>query len=137
MAIETEIMLALRARLVSFAQAQSLPIAFTNKSFKTPKGGKFLRETFVPNIIDRQYLASDAPQWHRGLYQVDVMWPHDDGETAAREVAGDMAAHFATDLKLTSGTTTVRITQRPEVAGMLVDETQTMIPVTIRWEALA
>jgi hypothetical protein len=137
MAIEIDILTALRSRLITFAQTQSLPIAFTNRAFSTQAPGKYLRETFIPNIVSRPFIGSTAPQRHQGLYQVDLMWPRDKGETEARTLAGELADHFPTDFRLTSGTTSVRITRRPDVAGMLIEDTRTMIPVTISWESYA
>jgi hypothetical protein len=132
MAIEAEIMLALRNRLVAFAQPRTLPIAFNNKSFTPPAARKYLRETFLPNGIASRLLKADR-QRLQGLYQIDVIWPSGDGETAALTIASDLAAHFTSDEPLINGAAAVFLTERPALAGLMVEDSQAMIPVTIPW----
>lgn len=136
-AVETNILLALRSHLIAFARDRSLPIAFTNKAFSAPGDGRYLRESFIPNTVTRRFLGSAEPQRHQGIYQIDVMWPQGDGETVAREIAGAVSDHFATDLRLTSGGVSVIIPKRPEVGGMIIDEARTMIPTTVVWDCWA
>lgn len=135
MAVEPSIMLALRGHLVAFAQPLSIPISFTNKAFTPPADGKYLRETFMPNGANRRFLGSDDPHRFIGLYQIDVMWPHGAGETDPLMLAGDIGDHFAVDLQLVSGAVTTRITKRPDVAMSLIEESRTMIPVSVQWES--
>jgi hypothetical protein len=134
MAVEAEILLALRNHLVAFAQARSLPIAFTNKSLTPPADEKYLRETYLPNGIASRLIQASR-QRLQGLYQIDLMWPQDAGETAAQTLAGDIAEHFNGDDFLVNGATSVRVTERPTLAGLLIEDTRAMLPVTVKWES--
>lgn len=133
-AIEASILVALRSHLIAFAEPRAIPIAFTNKTFTPPADGKFLRESFIPNGTFRPEISDESrPVW-RGLYQVDVMWPQNSGETAARTLAADIATHFAPANRLVADTSIVRVTRWPEVAGLMIDDTRAMIPITIDWQ---
>lgn len=136
MAVSTEvkIMNALLARMASFVATPALPVAYPNVSFSPPAGGKFLRVQFIPNVTQRVFIGSRDPHRFIGLLQVSVCWPLNVGETAPREVAGAVAAHFPCDLRLTSEDVRVRITKRPDVSDLLVEDSRVQIPVSIEWE---
>ncbi|MDY8108256.1 phage tail terminator-like protein [Fulvimarina sp. 2208YS6-2-32] len=133
---EPAILRALRSHLIDFARHRTLPIAFTNRQFTAPSG-VYLRETLIPNQTGRLFVASDGPHRHMGLYQVDVFAPENTGETDHVALAGEIADHFAVDLRLTDGGVRTRITKRPSVGPTLVDGALAMIPTTIEWETFA
>lgn len=134
MAIETDILDALRSRLIAWANAQSpvIPIEFTNDDFTTPSDKVWLRETIIPNgVANRLYQASE--QRLQGLYQVDLKFPKGKFEDAWRTKAGDFSDEFQTDDPFTSGAALVRIRERPQVGPVLIEDAGAMIPITIRW----
>lgn len=135
--VETEIMELLFARLGSLVSGPALPIAWPNVSFTPPADHRYLRVQFVPNIANRVLIDSDGPHQHLGLLQVSVYWTKGAGEKDVRNAAAAVAAHFPCDLKLRSGGLTVRITKRPDVADMLVEDAAIQIPVMIAWECWA
>lgn len=139
MAVSTEakIMTALLARLASFAASPALPVAYPNVSFTSPAGGKYLRVHFIPNVTQRHFIGSGDPHRYIGILQVSVCWSINVGETAPREVAGAIAAHFPCDLKLVADECTVRITKRPDVSDLMVQDTGVLTPVSIEWECWA
>jgi hypothetical protein len=57
------------------------------------------------------------------------------GEHSVRQAAGQVAAHFPTDLRL--GEIGVRITKRPNVSDMIIEEDRVQVPVMIEWECYA
>ncbi|GGE18152.1 hypothetical protein GCM10011390_41680 [Aureimonas endophytica] len=136
MTIEADILQALRSHLIAFAQARSLPIAFTNTDFSPPPDGKYLRETFLPNGVASRLIRAQS-QRLQGLYQIDVMWPLSSGQTAAMTLAGDLASHFDGDDRRTYASASVRVTERPAVAGLMIEDSRAMLPVSISWEAFS
>jgi hypothetical protein len=114
--------------------AGALPIAWPNKSFEPPNDKKFLRVDFIPNRVDRLEIASDGAHQMRGLLQISVMWPLDDGLDGPLDIAGAIVAAYPADLTLWDGDLRVRVYQRPAVAGAIVEDKRVMIPVTVLWE---
>jgi hypothetical protein len=135
MAIETDIMAALFARVSSFAPA--MPIAWPNLTFTPPANQRYLRVQYVPNVANRVMIGSDDPHQHLGLLQLSVYGKKNNGEAAVRADAAAVAAHFPCDLKLYSGAAAVRITKRPDVRDLIVEDAAVQIPVIIAWEAYA
>lgn len=133
MASEPDILLALRNRLVAFAQPRSLPIAFTNKNFSAPATGKYLRETFLPNGTLRPEVADDSTPVWQGLYQIDVFWPQNGGETEPLALAAAIADHFSPATRLQGTGVTVRIPSRPSTSPLMVTDTRAMIATTVQW----
>ena len=134
MIVETEIMMALYARLSALTLSPPMPIAEPNVAFTPPADHRHLRVQFVPNIANRLLIDCDGPHQHLGLLQVSVYWSRGAGEKDAREVAAAVAAHFPCDLKLASGGVTVRISKRPDVRDMIVETAAIQIPVMVSWE---
>lgn len=137
MAAEWEIMAALYARLASYVASPVLPVAWPNVAFTPPANQRYIRAAFVPNMAARALIDSDGPHQHFGLLQVSVMWTKGQGEAAPRQIAGAIADHFPCDLKLRSGGLTVRITKRPDVRDLIVEDAAIQIPVMIDWECWA
>lgn len=137
MAIETDIMAALFARVSSLVLAPAMPIAWPNVAYTPPANHRYLRVQFVPNVANRILIDSDGPHQHLGLLQISVYWTKGQGEADARAKAAAVAAHFPCDLKLVSGSTTVRITKRPDVRDLIVEDAAVQIPVMISWECWA
>lgn len=132
---EARIKALLFARLLTLTGAAgALPIAWPNKSFTPPNNGRFLRVDFIPNRADRLEIASDGAHQLRGLLQVSVMWPLGVGTDAPLDIAGAIVAAYPADLTLWDGALSVRVYERPAVAGVIVEDQRVMIPVTILWE---
>lgn len=133
--VETSIMAALFKRVSAFPTP--LPIAWPNKKFDRPGDGKYLRVSFIPNTALRLLISSTGKHRHIGILQVSVLWPQNDGEEAAREIAAAVAAWFPCDLPMTSGEVNARVTKRPDAGPLMVEDSGVMIPVTISYEAFA
>lgn len=135
--IEGRIAEALFGRLQSLVFAPPLPVLMPNDQEKPPKDHRYLRAQFVPNVANRVLIGSDDPHQHLGLLQVSVYWTKGRGEVEPRDIAGAVAAHFPCDLKLAAGSTSVRITKRPDVRDLIVEDAAVQIPVIIAWECWA
>lgn len=135
--MESEIMELLFARLSSFTASPALPVAWPNVPDAPPADHRYLRVQFVPNMANRVTIDSDGPHQHLGLLQVSVYWTKGQGEATPRAIAAAIAAHFPCDLRLASGGLIVRITKRPDVRDMIVEDAAVQIPVMIAWEVFA
>lgn len=134
--IETSIWLALKARVEALVLSPALPIAWPNLSFTKPSGG-YLRVTHVPNMNRRLFIGSTDPHQRLGLLQVDVFGKKNENIAVAVEVAGKVAAHFPTDIKMRYGEVAVRVTAAPTVAQPIDDDTHLLVPVTVPIECFA
>ena len=137
MAIETDIMAALFTRVSSLVLNPVMPVAWPNLAYTPPANQRYLRVQFVPNVANRVMIGSDDPHQHLGLLQLSVYGKKNNGEAAVRADAAAVAAHFPCDLKLYSGAVCVRITKRPDVRDLIVEDAAVQIPVMIDWEAYA
>jgi hypothetical protein len=136
-AVETKIAEALFAHLKALVFSPVLRIAFPNMEFEPPADGKWLRATFHPVTGGDRLIGSDDPSRIGGFMQVSVFWPLNRGEGEPRDVAGQIASHFAVDLRLEPSDASVRIIRRPDVGPMLVENIGVQIPVSIYFEAFA
>jgi len=131
--VEGKAMLALFARVSTLSL--SYPVAYPNLTFSPPASKKYLRVQFLPNTTDRPFIGSNAAHRFQGLLQVSVYWPLNKGEDGPRQDAGAIAEHFPADLMLDRDGVRVRITKRPSLGPMLIEDTAIQIPVSIQWEA--
>lgn len=137
MAIETDIFAALMSRVASFVASPALPVAWPNVVFTPPADHRYLRVAFVPNVANRALIDSDGPHQHLGLLQVSVYGKKGSGEAGVRADAAAVVSHFPCDLKLYAGSVSVRITKRPDIRDMMVEDAAVQIPVMIEYEAWA
>jgi hypothetical protein len=134
---EVAIMEALFGRLGALVLNPVHTIAWPNVPFTPPGNQRYLRAQFVPNVANRLLISSDGPHQHLGLLQVSVYDTKGQGESRARETAGLVAAHFPADFKIHNAPVTVRVTKRPDVADLIVEDAAIQIPVMVAWECWA
>ena len=135
--VESSIATALMARVASLVLSPVHPVAYPNVSFTPPANKKYLRVTHFVNSTDRLFINSSGKHRHKGILQITVCAPLNSGESAGREIAGQVASHFAVDARLSSGGVAVRITKRPNIASALITDTEIQIPVSISYECFA
>lgn len=134
--IETQIWLALKARVAALTLSPALPVAWPNEDFIKPITG-YLRVTHVPNVNRRLFIGSTEPHQRIGLLQVDVFSRKNQDASVAAEIAGQVAAWFPTDLRMTYGTVSVRVTKAPDVAQAIADDTHWLAPTSVEYECFA
>ncbi|TPM39376.1 hypothetical protein FJ951_27095 [Mesorhizobium sp. B2-2-3] len=134
--IETQIWLALKGRVQTLTLSPVLPIAWPNEDFIKPITG-YLRVTHVPNINRRLFIGSTDPHQRIGLLQIDAFAKKNQDASVAAEIAGQVAAWFPTDLRMTYGAVSVRVTKAAEVAQAIADDTHWQTPVTVAYECFA
>ena len=135
--VESSIQTALFAKVATLVLSPVHPVYWPNIDFTPPANKKYLRVTHFPNTTDRLFLGDTDPQRHQGILQVTVCAPLNSGESAAREIAGLVASHFSTGMRLISGAVTVKITKRANIASALITDTEMQIPVSISYECFA
>jgi hypothetical protein len=135
--VEGKIEEAIESRLQTLVTNPVLPMAWTGKPFAAPATKRYLQIIYAPNLANRVFIGSTDPHQRLGVLQINVHWPHGDFERVARDVAGQVAAHFPTDLVISAGGVELRITKAPDVTSALVSGTEITIPVMIEYEAWA
>jgi hypothetical protein len=98
----------------------------------TVDGSPWCRATLLPAQSFVISLGVGASKKMAGLYQVDVMYPQDDGSSPARNMADLIVDSFSIGTRLTDGDTTVIIDIASAMtAQSLVD--YYYVPVQIQW----
>lgn len=150
--IETSIWMALKARV------QTLPggytIAWPRAPFTPPQSTgpapvhlPYIECRNIPNRTRRAFIGSTDPHDRKGILQLTLCWPVADIKPAKNAktesdvlvaIAGDIAAHFPTDLRLTFSGVEVRIMNAPSILndGML-EGIYIKIPISVNWQAYA
>ncbi|MGO4641711.1 DUF4128 domain-containing protein [Mesorhizobium sp. 2RAF45] len=134
--IETQIWLALKARVAALTLSPALPVAWPNEDFIKPITG-YLRVTHVPNVNRRLFIGSTEPHQRIGLLQVDVFSKKNQDASVAAEIVGQVVAWFPTDLRMIYGTVAVRVTKAPDVAQAIADDTHWLVPTSVEYECFA
>jgi len=132
---EAKIEAALVARLQTLTLTPAFAVAYPGVNFPAEnKPPRYLRVEHDGIARMRPFLSTTTRQ--RGSLFVSVCMPKGTNSIDAMEIAGAVAAHFPADYKATVEGVTVRITERPTVAGGYVDETDQRwrTPVVIPYE---
>lgn len=136
--IETRIAEAIKARVASLPMVSQYQIVWTDgplpsgqQSYTPTPTQRYLRCTWTPNRASREgRVASDLPALRMGVLQIDVMALKTQGSGVAREVAGQVAAHFPLDFCMPFMGVSVRVMEPPSVLAPFID-THVQVPVTI------
>jgi hypothetical protein len=137
--VEGAIEQVLLARLGTLVLSPAHPVAWPNNNFTKPADNRYLEAKFVPNAANRVFIDSDGPHERIGFLQVNVRDGLNKGPRIT-DIAGAVAAHFPTDLKLPHAIgLTVRISSAADVGSMLVETTSpgVLVPVLIPWSCWA
>ena len=137
--VEGAIKEALFARLAALVLVPVHPVSWPNLNFTAPAGNRYLEARYVPNAVNRLLIDTDGPHQRLGFLQVNVRDGLNQG-TRIDDIAGAVAAHFPTDLRLEHALgVSVRITADPEPAPALIETTPpgVLVAVMIPWETWA
>ncbi len=111
----------------------ALPIAYPEIDFPPPADGKYLRVDLFKNAPFWEGLKSGRID--QGLLQVSVVWPRGQGIIKPAEAAALVMAHWAKLTTLSGSGVRVKVNKEPWDASPVSDDHETMIPVTIPWNA--
>ena len=121
--------------------APSFPLKGENRIFEPVAGTAYHRFTLLPTSSENTAYGSGVEVREKGIFQIDVMYPKDEGVDAAFIRADLIRDHFFTNAKpisLTEGGTTVRVIEKPSMKPMSVPSNQpfVQIPVQVKYFAL-
>lgn len=133
--IETATWLAVKARILTLSTTPALTVAWPNEAFTKP--ASYLRVTWLPNTNRRLFLNGADPHQRLSLLRADVFAPKNQNVAIATELAGQVAAHFPADLKMTYGDIVARVVRAPNISQPLDDDTHLLVPVSIPIEVFA
>jgi len=73
----------------------SAPIAWPGAAFQPVVGQTYVAPSILPNRTDYAAVGSNSPRRHRGLYQVIIYSPINEGSLPAAEIADQIIEQFA------------------------------------------
>lgn len=150
--VETAIWQAVKARVQSLPAPVNYPSMpgrcdWPLEVFTKPQAGavpvSYLEVRHLPNTSVRRFIGSNDPHERMGILQLSLMWPVSDvgqGKThpdVLTQMAGLIAAHFPTDLRMVFQDVTVRVEKAADVAQPYRDEAYWRVPTSIRWRCWA
>ena len=116
-----------------------IPIVWPNVQYPAngqPKANRYAVITFSPGTPLQIVIDSTDDNKHMGIFGVSILTLLNSGEIEPQEIGGSLASHFHGQV-LSSGSTKVRVTARPRVAGGYVDGDRWRTPVTIPFETIS
>jgi Bacteriophage related domain of unknown function len=134
--VEGRIFEALMVHLEAWPEAPL--IVYSNVQYPVngqPKANEYAVVSFSPGTPQAIVLDSMDENKHMGILGVSLLSPLNEGELKPQELGGKLASHFHGQV-LSSGSTTVRVTARPRVAGGYVDGDRWRTPVTVPFETI-
>lgn len=129
---------ALRDRLDALVLSPVLPIAWPEPTETfVPPSGPYLVAKLLFNRPRFEGMSASDGVLDQGLLQVDVVWPKNQGDAGAIDVAKAIRAHFTVDpaLALFHGGTKTKITGQPYLSGPFSEDADLRVPVTVPWTA--
>jgi hypothetical protein len=120
---------ALESRLLAWADARGLPVAWEAVAF-TPPAGAYLKVFLMPAEPVNMDLDSGIREY--GLFQVSICTPSGVGPQQAESLADELRGVFAADEVIGP----VRISKTPYRSPGLPSDTHFIVPVTIRYSTI-
>lgn len=120
---------ALESRLLAWADAKGLPVAWEAVAF-TPPSGSYLKVFLMP--AEPVNMDLDSGIREHGLFQVSVCTPTGNGPQQAEALAQALRDVFAADEVIGP----VRISKLPYCSPGLPSDTHFIVPVTIRYSTI-
>lgn len=137
-AIEISIREAIEARVATLPMAETYPVVWSDGPTYSPDAKKaWIRASFFPNTTRRMFIGSGDPHQRLSLLQIDFMAPKTWPAMSSIQVAGEIAAHFPADLRMTFGDVSCRVTSAPHVAAPMAGDSFIQVPVTVPIETFA
>ncbi|WP_292041068.1 MULTISPECIES: phage tail terminator-like protein [unclassified Brevundimonas] len=122
---------ALLSRVGSLVLSPALPVAYPGLSFTPPAGGKYLTAEVFYNAP--RWEGATSGRMDQGLLQITVVWPKGVATIQPITVADAVRSHFAKGTELFSNGRKVTVSQEPRIATPLIEDSRTLVPVTIPW----
>lgn len=133
-AVETDIAEILMGRLMGYASAASLQVAWPNVSF-TPPAATYLKADLLWNRNNNPGIADDSSTEHRGIFQVTIVAAANSGFKAPTNIAGAVAAHFERGAIPAVAGLKVRTEGKPSLGPSMQEADRLRLPVSIPFYA--
>jgi hypothetical protein len=134
MRIEQIILEAMNTRLNEYVTANPIDVAWSG--IPLDPVGKYLRPNLLPTPTVTAGVGEGSRNLLSGIYQVDVFWPENEGESLPYGIAGDIIAYFKRGTQLTYDGQVIKISGPPWVAPKVPNEDKVLqIPVSIPYWA--
>jgi hypothetical protein len=115
------------------AGVPTLPTKYIGISFTTPADGKWLEVIQLPNNLPSAYWGEEG--LYRGILRLILHWPADEsGAVPPLTMLGNIAAFFSKDKMLAAGSVVVKVTEKPNLTGLIEASGETIFPVSIRYQ---
>lgn len=121
------------------AWPSGLPIVWGNIQYPAPgqtKADQYAVVSHTPGTPISITIDPADDNRLMGIFGVSIMTQLHTGEMQSSELGGSLASHFQGQV-LSSGSTAVRVTARPRVAGGYVDGDRWRTPVTVPFETIS
>lgn len=133
---ETKIMEALMDHLSDLTLDPTMSVSWPGLNFTPPRdnAGKpkgYLKASFLPAETVPFAVRHRGTNDHRGVFQVDVFWPENQGETTPSDTAAAIIDHFKRGTKLYREGVKVEVIRPPYRSPALQEPGYLQIPVNI------
>lgn len=129
---ELDVLKALQGGAVTAAEIAGIPIAALGRNFTTPSDGPYLKVVHIPNNVTNEFWGKGKT--YRGIFRLILHNPIDDeGAYPAMEKITEIAAHFTKGAIFQSGGVSVRITEEPDLTGIIEAPPEILYPVSVRY----
>ena len=125
------IMQAMNYKLSTFASSKGMLVAYENDLF-TPPSGPYLRAFLLPSQTVAAAVGVSAYNTHRGHYQIDAVYPTNEGWGSCAEMAEDVRQYFKRGTKLLSDALVI---EGAYTGPGWRSEGRYIIPVTVSYRA--
>ena len=125
------IMSAFNLSLSTFASSKGVTVAYENVPFTPPSDTPYLRSHLLPADTVAAACGPEAYNRHRGFFQVEAVYPIDDGWGDCAAMAEDIRKHFKRGTTLSSNI----IVENSSALPGFRDEGRYVIPVRVVYRA--
>ena len=117
-----------------------LPTLYTeNNSIEVDGRGAFCRSTLLNSEPMPLTVGPNGNNQYKGLYQVDLFYPQDNGTTTQNALAGLVIDAFPRSLILNDATTglNVHVDMSWQLTAYTVQQNYYVVPISVRWSSYA
>lgn len=133
--IEREILEAMQGAAIAAVAASitsEMPIKFIAVGMDIPNDQKYLEVVYIANNDTGAYWGDEKN--YRGMFRLILHWPNDGaGAYEPLDVLASICAYFTKGLYLGP----VKITEPPDLSGVLEQGTETLYPSSLRYSRFA
>ena len=136
MAAYSDIQAALETKLSAFATLNSYSVAWPNVKFE-PASEPYLAAFNLPAETTTVGLENTSSNDYQGIYQIDVRCKKGKGGNESRTIVDAVLGEFSKGSTQTVNTTKVVIQQSWASGSFDIDDSWFVVPVSVKYRALA